>query len=47
MYEQIEKALIDDIKKIEQHFLQWSDEICDPLLNYEYYKQNFMPKIVA
>jgi len=47
MYEQIETALIDDIKKIEQHFLDWSDEICNPLLHHEYYKQNFLPKIVA
>jgi glycosyltransferase involved in cell wall biosynthesis len=47
MYEQIETALIDDIIKIEQHFLDYSDKICNPLLNHEYYKQNFIPKIIA
>lgn len=47
LYDQIEKALADDIRGIEEHFLDRSNEICNPNLHIDYYKRNFMLNLSA
>jgi len=42
MFEHIEASLADDINRIENEFLGRSAEICNPVLEIEYFKRNFM-----
>lgn len=47
MYEQIETALIQDIQKVEEQYLELSKELCNPISHFDFLKNNFVSKLAA